>query len=78
MRCLSCQYSLENLTPVEGVHRCPECGRAFDPNDAATWELEVMAVRRIVKRIWLVAFILFLLLFIAMVIPLLRSYPVFG
>ena len=33
MRCLSCNYDLSNLTE----HRCPECGRAFDPNNPATY-----------------------------------------
>jgi hypothetical protein len=39
MRCLGCQYNLKNLTPVGGggEHRCPECGRAFDPNDATSF-----------------------------------------
>src|SRR5690349_15692237 len=32
MRCLDCHYSLKNLTE----HRCPECGRAFDPDDPST------------------------------------------
>ena len=30
---MNCHYSLTGLTE----HRCPECGTAFDPNDAATW-----------------------------------------
>src|SRR5262245_18261377 len=34
MRCQGCGYLLKNL--VE--HRCPECGRAFDPNDLSTFE----------------------------------------
>ena len=34
MRCLSCQYDLKNLAD----NRCPECGRAFDPKDANTFE----------------------------------------
>ena len=34
MRCKTCHYSLANL--VE--HRCPECGRPFDPNDVDTFE----------------------------------------
>lgn len=34
MRCLSCDYNLSHLTE----HRCPECGRAFDPNDPATFQ----------------------------------------
>ena len=33
MRCKTCHYSLENLTE----HRCPECGRAFDPADPRTF-----------------------------------------
>ena len=31
--CLACNYSL-NALPVP---RCPECGRAFDPRDPATF-----------------------------------------
>jgi hypothetical protein len=34
VRCKTCHYSLENLTE----HRCPECGRAFDPGDSRTFE----------------------------------------
>ncbi len=34
MRCKTCHYSLANLTE----RRCPECGTAFDPNDATTFE----------------------------------------
>jgi len=34
VRCLACHYSLKNLTE----HRCPECGRTFDPNDPRTYE----------------------------------------
>src|SRR5690606_31804538 len=30
--CLHCQFDLTGLTE----HRCPECGQAFDPNDART------------------------------------------
>jgi hypothetical protein len=33
MRCLSCHYDLKNLPE----NRCPECGRAFDPNDPTTF-----------------------------------------
>ena len=33
MHCLTCHYNLRNL--VE--HRCPECGRAFDPSDPKTF-----------------------------------------
>jgi hypothetical protein len=33
VRCKTCHYSLKNLAE----HRCPECGRVFDPNDPTTW-----------------------------------------
>lgn len=33
MRCLGCDYDLRLLTK----HRCPECGREFDPNDPNTF-----------------------------------------
>ena len=36
MRCKGCQYSLEKLTGPP--HRCPECGREFDPNFPAPIE----------------------------------------
>lgn len=32
-RCLDCGYQLRGLA----VHRCPECGRAFDPRNADTF-----------------------------------------
>jgi hypothetical protein len=35
MRCLNCKYDLRNLPE----HRCPECGREFDPNDSTTFTL---------------------------------------
>jgi hypothetical protein len=39
VRCRTCHYLLANLTPTEsGGHRCPECGRAFDPNDPRTFD----------------------------------------
>src|SRR5687768_11373227 len=36
MRCLGCQYDLRNLA-TGGEHRCPECSRAFDPNNSETF-----------------------------------------
>src|SRR5687767_9001295 len=42
MRCLDCHYSLEGLKE----HRCPECGRAFDPNDAGTFDSPARRVHR--------------------------------
>jgi hypothetical protein len=34
MRCLGCQYDLKHLAQ----HRCPECGKTFDPGDPATFD----------------------------------------
>lgn len=34
VHCLSCQYDLQNLTE----HRCPECGRKFDPSDNRSFD----------------------------------------
>ena len=33
MRCLTCHYDLRHLAE----HRCPECGRVFNPNDPRTF-----------------------------------------
>ena len=33
MHCLDCGYNLHHLTE----HRCPECGRGFDPKDRKSW-----------------------------------------
>ncbi len=41
MRCLDCHYSLVNLTE----HRCPECGRRFDPANNQTFETEEESAR---------------------------------
>ena len=41
VRCKGCQYSLSGLTgSPEGGHRCPECGREFDPDDPSTFETD--------------------------------------
>lgn len=50
MHCLSCHYSLKNLTPRGGEHRCPECGRAFDPTNPATFDSPLFR-RWLVKRL---------------------------
>ena len=34
VRCKTCHYSLTNLTK----HRCPECGKPFDPNDPSSFD----------------------------------------
>ena len=33
MHCIDCDYALKKLK----ANRCPECGRAFDPADPATY-----------------------------------------
>lgn len=38
MRCLSCHYDLRHRKSGP-ENRCPECGRAFDPRDARTYQL---------------------------------------
>jgi predicted amidophosphoribosyltransferase len=55
VRCLSCKYDLKNLTE----HRCPECGREFDPNDPTTYFTRTRAITpRRFLRITLVAYAL--------------------
>ena len=39
MRCRACQYNLNGTTE----RRCPECGRAFDPDNPATFDRESMS-----------------------------------
>ena len=46
MRCLSCKYSLSHLA----VHRCPECGRAFDPNNSSTFRPSVADLKKKLRR----------------------------
>ena len=46
MRCLDCGYDLKALSEL----RCPECGRAFDPNDPATYEVEGQSKASGLKR----------------------------
>lgn len=53
VRCLSCKYDLSNLT-TGGEHRCPECGREFDPNDPRSFETHDSRRRDALRRasIW--------------------------
>jgi hypothetical protein len=58
VRCLSCHYDLSNLIPgIGGEHRCPECGRAFDPNKPATFVARPDPATRHARRVWLFAFL---------------------
>lgn len=70
MRCKSCHYPLTKLPE----HRCPECGRAFDPGDASTWELEALAKRRAWTWVMLVTIIVLVLFLIAVFIPVVEHY----
>lgn len=74
MRCKSCDYSLENLPE----HRCPECGRAFDPNDPQTWNMPGERQRKRARLIGLIVLAALILFLIAAFIPVLQHYPVFG
>jgi hypothetical protein len=59
MRCLSCHYSLKNLTE----NRCPECGREFDPRYPNTFESGAhLSVARFVFRLAVLALSVFLVL----------------
>ncbi len=42
VHCKNCHYPLETLT----MHRCPECGRAFDPDDVRTFDVPLPAIVR--------------------------------
>ncbi|MCI0366145.1 MAG: hypothetical protein L0Y44_06065 [Phycisphaerales bacterium] len=62
MRCNDCHYSLENLTK----HRCPECGREFDPNDPDTFLGSPRFWPRSVKQwvgFWLIASLILSILY---------------
>jgi hypothetical protein len=54
VRCLNCRYDLRNL----GEHRCPECGREFDPTDPTTFSLpeRMMMTGRAFVRLALFAY----------------------
>ena len=72
MHCLSCQYDLQNLTE----HRCPECGRIFDPNDDRTFQSP--ASSRLRLRVTSLALLLFAacaigLPFVVFIIQLIRQ-----
>jgi len=41
MRCISCNYDLKRLRE----HRCPECGREFDPRDPSSYVIVRLASR---------------------------------
>lgn len=55
VRCLTCHYDLRKLTE----RRCPECGRAFDPDDASTYfEPPTIVTLRVMFRVAVVCYVL--------------------
>ncbi|MCL2649034.1 MAG: hypothetical protein FWD61_18880 [Phycisphaerales bacterium] len=46
-RCWTCGYDLRGLTS----HRCPECGRHFDPADPATMHMGARPISRLGRRL---------------------------
>ncbi|MCC6907920.1 MAG: hypothetical protein IT430_08285 [Phycisphaerales bacterium] len=53
MHCLSCNYDLQNLAE----HRCPECGRVFDPGDDRTFRSPDSARLRVPVNLVLLLFV---------------------
>jgi hypothetical protein len=65
MHCLTCNYDLSNLTE----HRCPECGRDFDPDDASTFDTTYSRDMRYIRKYFVrFAFNLFGSLAIVMIV----------
>ncbi len=74
--CLACSYNLR------GVHQlqCPECGRAFEPEDTQTWSRlpfnpETRAVARHAIRLTAIAWVT-VLVFIAVALLIYAVYSV--
>jgi hypothetical protein len=74
VRCKNCHYSLENLTGPP--HRCPECGRAFDPRDTSSFltqrqvELEELVGED--RWFWVVVLVIVIGMALAFVLYLIR------
>ena len=47
VRCWTCGYDLRGLIS----HRCPECGRDFDPADPATMHMGARPISRLGRRL---------------------------
>lgn len=72
MHCLSCEYDLQNLAE----HRCPECGREFDPNDESTFDR--WSHRRRDSVIGIVAIIFAISAIVAALVFGIRAFIVYG
>ena len=46
MYCLDCRYALSRLT----CHRCPECGRPFDPRNRFSYRVTPTGLAPITRR----------------------------
>lgn len=51
LQCLSCGYSLDGLHE----HRCPECGKTFDPDDPLTHDANRRLLRTARLCLWIAA-----------------------
>jgi hypothetical protein len=60
VRCIDCQYPLDKLAE----HRCPECGRAFDPDDPRTYAKQPTMLDRLLRQA-LIAGVLFVIVLAA-------------
>jgi hypothetical protein len=72
VRCKTCHYSLENRGGLT-EHRCPECGRTFDPDDPGTFEIEANK-SRFWRRFTYIAFTCYAVPFILLAL----SWPSVG
>jgi hypothetical protein len=71
MRCLKCKYDLSHLAE----HRCPECGRVFNPLVPQTYESgERRADGRLVGTLLLLALVSTLILFLWLVASFMSSF----
>jgi hypothetical protein len=53
VRCLSCKYDLSKLTE----HRCPECGRVFDPADDRSIDTFEPSIKENAKTVALIVLV---------------------
>jgi hypothetical protein len=68
MRCLTCKYDLSKLTE----HRCPECGRAFDPADPKTFHSAGRLSRRVSMLLVILIVVAIVLACVITILPQLR------
>jgi hypothetical protein len=72
MHCLDCHYDLTNLSE----HRCPECGRAFDPGDPDSFESDSLSAFFPTTLFWILLTLSYLGLWLAGLVPIDRDWPI--